>query len=75
MEQLIKIHVAIATTIKDKAANHLTQEPRGNDSKALRGKYRGLWRYMVGGYILTYAIEEELKLIVVTGISHRRDGC
>lgn len=74
LHQLGGLSKTVALTIADKVKNYLTQEPRGNNSKPLKGRYLGLWRYRIGDYRVTYAIEESEKMIIITRVSHRKDG-
>lgn len=70
LKQLSKIHWHIASTIRDKAENYLSQEPRGN-SKLLTGGHKGLWRYRVDDYRIFYEINEVEKTITIASIDHR----
>lgn len=73
LHQLSKLATSVALLIDDKIENYLTQEPRSN-SKTLKGKHKGLWRYRIGNYRVTYAIDEPTKTIIITRVSHRKDG-
>jgi mRNA interferase RelE/StbE len=56
-----RIHAAIA----------LLAEPRPPASRPLRG--RPAWRVRVGDYHVIYTIEDDVLLIVVVTLGHRRD--
>jgi mRNA interferase RelE/StbE len=49
----------------------LAEDPRPPASRPLRG--RPAWRIRVGDYRVIYTIEDDLLLIVVVALGHRRD--
>jgi mRNA interferase RelE/StbE len=49
----------------------LAEDPRPPASRPLRG--RPAWRVRVGDYRIIYTIEDDLLLIVVVTLGHRRD--
>jgi len=49
----------------------LAEDPRPPASRPLRG--RPAWRVRVGDYRVTYTIEDDVLLIVVVTLGHRRD--
>jgi len=49
-----------------------TDNPR-QYGKALKGEYKGLWRYDVGKYRFICNIEDGILRILVVKIGHRRD--
>jgi mRNA interferase RelE/StbE len=49
----------------------LAEDPRPPASKPLRG--RPAWRVRVGDYRIIYTIEDDVLLIVVVTLGHRRD--
>jgi mRNA interferase RelE/StbE len=49
----------------------LAEDPRPPASRPLRG--RPAWRVRVGGYRVIYTIEDDVLLIVVVTLGHRRD--
>lgn len=57
-----RVHAAIAL---------LAEDPRPPASRPLRG--RPAWRVRVGDYRVIYTIEDDLLLIVVVTLGHRRD--
>jgi len=54
-------------------AESLGNDPRPEGSKKLVGSKEDLWRVRVGDYRIIYLIEEEVKIIKVTKIAHRKD--
>jgi mRNA interferase RelE/StbE len=57
-------------TIKSKIAN-LADNPRPPGCQKLRG--RPGWRVRAGNYRILYDIEDELKVIAILEIGHRRE--
>ncbi len=49
----------------------LAEDPRPPASRPLRG--RSAWRVRVGDYRVIYTIEDDVLLIVVVTLGHRRD--
>lgn len=49
----------------------LAEDPRPPASRPLRG--RPAWRVRVGDYRVIYAIEDDVLLVVVVTLGHRRD--
>lgn len=54
-------------------AESLGHNPRPEGSKKLVGSKEDLWRVRVGDYRIIYLIEEEIKIVKVTKIGHRKD--
>ncbi len=42
--------------------------------KALKGPYRGLYRFRVGDYRIIYSIEKDRLVVFVLRIRHRKDA-
>ena len=55
-------------------AESLGNDPRPEGSKKLAGSKEDLWRVRVGDYRIIYLIEEEVKIVKVTKIGHRKDA-
>ena len=49
-----------------------TEDPRQR-GKALTANLSGLWRYRVGDYRVICQIEDDHLVVLVVGLSHRRD--
>jgi mRNA interferase RelE/StbE len=49
----------------------LAEDPRPPASRPLRGRHA--WRVRMGDYRIIYTIEDDLLLIVVVALGHRRD--
>jgi mRNA interferase RelE/StbE len=54
-----------------KAIRELAEEPRPQESKKLSG--RPAWRIRIGSYRVIYEIQDDLFLILVIDIGHRRE--
>ena len=63
-----KINVQISKSI-DKLANN----PRPLGCKKLKGEKEYMWRIRVGDYRILYTIEEEIKVVDVRKVGHRRN--
>ena len=55
------------------ALKSLEQNPRPEGSKKLKGEKEYLWRIRVGNYRVIYLIEEEIKVVEIRKIGHRKD--
>ena len=49
------------------------RHPKPNAIKALKGKYKGKWRYKVGDLRIIYAVHEEEHTIQIAEIDNRGD--
>jgi mRNA interferase RelE/StbE len=54
-------------------AEALGDAPRPVGSKKLSGIQEEFWRIRVGQYRIIYQIEEEVKVVSVTNVGHRKD--
>lgn len=64
----VKITALITTAILDLANN-----PRPTGCKKLRGKSTDFWRIRIGDYRVIYTIDDQIKIIDVQKIGHRKD--
>jgi mRNA interferase RelE/StbE len=55
------------------AIDSLTENPRPNGCKKLKGEEETLWRIRVGNYRIIYSIEDSIIIIDIRRIGHRRD--
>lgn len=55
------------------AINQLSENPRPIGVKKLKAQSEDLYRIRVGDYRIIYSIEEEIKIIDVRKIGHRKD--
>lgn len=49
-----------------------SENPRSR-GKALDGKLRGLWRYRAGDYRIVCDIRDDVLVVLVVDVGHRRD--
>ncbi|MFC1725588.1 type II toxin-antitoxin system RelE/ParE family toxin [candidate division KSB1 bacterium] len=40
----------------------------------LKGRYEGLWRFRIGDYRIIYEIQQDILVILILRISHRKDA-
>jgi mRNA interferase RelE/StbE len=55
------------------AIDELSQNPRPDGCKKLKGEHEFIWRIRVGDYRVLYKIEDEIKVVEVGKISDRKD--
>ena len=55
------------------SAEALGDDPHPPGSKKLSGTQEEFWRIRVGQYRIIYRIEEEVKVVNVTKVGHRKD--
>ena len=57
----------------ERAIDALAKEPRPLGVKKLKGIDEDLYRIRVGDYRIIYSIEDEIKIIDILRIGHRKD--
>lgn len=57
----------------EKAIDALAEEPRPVGVKKLKGADEDLYRIRVGDYRIIYSIEDEIKIIDIIRIGHRKE--
>ncbi len=57
----------------EKAISALAENPRPDGVKKLKGSEEDLYRIRVGDYRIIYSIEEEIKIVDILKIGHRKD--
>ena len=70
MRALSKLDPQVARRVQAAIAL-LAEDPRPPASRPLRG--RPAWRVRIGDYRIIYAIDDEVLLVVVVTLGHRRD--
>jgi mRNA interferase RelE/StbE len=55
-----------------KAVSNLSENPRPHGSKKLKGGYE-LWRIRIGDYRVIYAIDDEILIVDIRKVGHRKD--
>ena len=56
-----------------KAILQLAITPRPSGCKKLKGSYLEIWRIRIGNYRIIYSIDDEIKIIDVQKVGHRKD--
>ena len=51
----------------------LSSEPRPIGCKKLKAHHADLWRIRIGDYRVIYSIDEEIKIIDIKKVGHRKD--
>lgn len=54
------------------AIRKLSDDPRPSGNKRLRGK-AGLWRIRAGDYRIVYTIRDDVLVVLVVRVGHRRE--
>ena len=54
-------------------AESLGNDPRPEGSKKLKGAQNDYWRIRVGSYRIIYLIKDEVKIVKITKVGHRKD--
>jgi len=55
------------------AISALASDPRPNGCKKLKGSEGELWRIRVGDYRVVYFIEDEIELVDIQRVRHRKE--
>ena len=74
LKQLRKLDRSISHKIVDYLANRiaLLEDPR-SEGHALTGGLKGHWRYRVGDYRIVCEVKDQVLLVFVLKIGHRRE--
>ena len=56
-----------------KAIDNLPEQPRPPGCKKLKGSNENLWRIRIGDYRVIYLIADEIQIIDVRRVRHRKD--
>jgi len=57
----------------EKAIDALAEDPRPDGVKKLKGSDEDLYRIRVGDYRIIYSIEDEIKIVDIRKIGHRKE--
>lgn len=71
-KEIQKLPSSIVTRIVP-AIEGLSKNPRPTGSKKLAGSKENIWRIRVGDYRVVYLIAEEVKIVEVRRVGHRKD--
>jgi mRNA interferase RelE/StbE len=72
LKELGKLPKAMAKKA-EKAIDALAEEPRPVGVKKLKGADEDLYRIRVGDFRIIYSIEDEIKIVDVLKIGHRKE--
>ena len=72
LKELIKLPKVMVKKA-EKAINSLANNPRPVGVKKLKDTKEDLYRVRVGDYRIIYSIEDEIKIIDILRIGHRKD--
>lgn len=56
-----------------KAIDKLSDDPRPQGCKKLKGEAEYMWRIRVGDYRVLYTIEDQIRIVEVKKVGHRKD--
>jgi mRNA interferase RelE/StbE len=51
----------------------LSQDPRPSGSLKMHGRSEALWRIRSGNYRILYAIDDEVRIVDIRKVGHRRE--
>jgi mRNA interferase RelE/StbE len=71
-KELEKLPIAVTKKIAI-AIDELAYNPRPKLSKKLEAQKAELWRIRVGDYRIIYLIEDEIKIVEIRKVGHRKD--
>ena len=71
LKELEKVPKAYAIKIRN-SIDKLAQDPRPPGVKKLKGTDENLYRVRFGDYRIIYSVEDEIQIIEVTRIGHRK---
>jgi mRNA interferase RelE/StbE len=71
-KELQRLPAQVVERIQEAIAQ-LAENPRPTGCKKLKG-YENTWRIRIGDYRVLYEIHEEIVLILIVQISHRKDA-
>ncbi len=72
LKELAKLPPADTRKVTD-AIDMLSEEPRPVGCKKLKGRSEAMWRVRVGDYRVIYSIDDEIEVVEVGKIGHRKD--
>tara|TARA_R110000868_G_scaffold268443_1_gene527626 strand:- start:1065 stop:1322 length:258 start_codon:yes stop_codon:yes gene_type:complete len=53
--------------------DNLSENPRPEGSKKLRGSDEDLWRIRIGNYRVIYSIKDSIRIVNIRKVGHRKD--
>ncbi|MFK7900949.1 MAG: type II toxin-antitoxin system RelE/ParE family toxin [Cyclobacteriaceae bacterium] len=76
LKKALKDIIRLPTKVSKKisaAIDELVNNPRPDGSKKLKGEKEHLWRIRVGDYRIIYLVEDEVKIVEIRKVGHRKD--
>lgn len=71
-KEIAKLPKSVVQRVLEKIET-LSNNPRPSGSKKLQG-FKDLWRIRIGNYRVIYRIEDEIQVLTVNKVSHRKDA-
>ena len=71
-DDLKKIDKKVAKKIVEMVKTFLVEDPEGR-GKALKGSFKGMYRYRFGEYRIIYVIDRPDKVLKIIQVEHRKD--
>jgi mRNA interferase RelE/StbE len=71
-KELLKLPKAAILKLS-KSIDGLQENPRPEGSKKLKGSREEMWRIRSGNYRVLYVIENEVKIVSIRKVGHRKD--
>jgi len=72
VRDLKKLDKEISRKIIDQVKNHLIRKPI-QLSKSLKGRFHGLFRYIVGDYRVIFVLDYEKGELLILAVNHRKN--
>lgn len=72
LKDISKLDKQAAIRIKNKVNQHLCKAPQ-KLGEPMKGSFAGLHRYRVGDYRVIYKIQDEMLIISIIRIGHRKE--
>ena len=72
LKELSKLPKAMAKKA-EKVIDSLAEEPRPVGVKKLKGMDEDLFRIRLGDYRIIYSVEDEIKIVDIRRVGHRKD--
>lgn len=70
--QFRKLPRGVLTTLAERM-DSLSQDPLPEDARKLSASVRNLWRVREGDYRIVYEVREEVLVVLVVKLGHRRE--
>jgi len=71
-KEMLKLPSSMLPKIVNSIDN-LSENPRPEGSKKLRGNDEDLWRIRTGNYRVIYSIKDSIRIVNIRKVGHRKD--